>query len=177
MTETNAYTRTVTETETAAEAAPAEADTSERALTQRCKNADAAYSVRYPQGWHANAGDVSERCSFFHPEPFELPEATEAPDLAISIGREPVAFAQVAGDDPAIRVLEREETEVDGHSAVRRETEATGHGLLPAGVRGRQYLVDLGGETLILATYDVGDLEFERNRDVLDKMAETLEVD
>ena len=167
----------MTETRTVTETAGADADsTGEPALTQRCDNAERGYTVRYPEGWHANRGDVSEACSFFHPEPFELPEQTEAPDVAVSISREPVPFDQVAGESPAIRISEREETEIDGRAAVSRVTEATGDGLLPAGVRGYQYLVDLDGETMILSTYDVGDLDFERNRDVLDRMAEALRL-
>ncbi len=175
VTETETEIQTQTETAVVTETVPPETspDEEER-LAQSCENPEAGYAVRYPEGWHSNPGDVASPCSYFHPEPFEVPEATEALGMAISVSREPVAFNRIAGGDRAIRVVSREETEVDGRRAIARETEATGDALLPAGVRGYQYLVDLDGETLVASTYDVEGLDFERNRSVLDRMAETL---
>lgn len=166
-----------TVTETVVETETVETDEGEGAqLAQRCESPEGGYAVRYPAGWHANEGDVTAACSFFHPEAFELPEATEPPPLAISISREPVPFARVTGDSPAIRVESSEQTEVAGRPAVRREVEATGDGLLPAGVRGEEYLVDLDGETLIASTHSRGELDFDENRSVLGRMVETLEL-
>lgn len=146
-------------------------------LPQRCENPQGGYSVGYPDEWHTNPGDVAEPCAFFHPEPFEVPEATEPAGIAISIGRDPVAFDDVAGEDLATRILERERVSIDGRRAVRREIEATGEGLHPAGVRGYQYLVDLDGETIIMSTYEVDGLDYARNRAVLDAIAPTLRID
>lgn len=144
-------------------------------LAERCENPDAGYAVRYPAGWHTNDGAVTAPCSFFHPDPFELPEASEPPPLAVSISREPIALADLAGESPATRVLASEEVEVAGRPALRRETESTGDGLLPAGVRSLEYLVDLDGETLVAATRSHGGLAFERNGEVLQEMMATLE--
>ncbi len=174
-TETLVETEADTVTETVVEEERSSPDTV--APTQECENPTGGYTVGYPDGWYANLGEVSERCSFFHPEPFELPEQTEAPDVAVAISREPVPFARVTGAGPAIRILDREETEIDGRRAVRRETEATGDALRPAGVRGYEYLVDLGGETLILSTYEGSGLDYERNRETVDRMAATLRID
>lgn len=158
-----------TETETETEASGGDE------LAERCENPDAGYAVRYPAGWHTNDGSVTAPCSFFHPEPFELPEASEPPPLAVSISREPIALADLAGESPATRVLASEEVEVAGRPALRRETESTGDGLLPAGVRSLEYLVDLDGETLVAATRSHGGLAFERNGEVLQEMVATLE--
>lgn len=158
-----------TETETETEASGGDE------LAERCENPDAGYAVRYPAGWHTNDGSVTAPCSFFHPEPFELPEASEPPPLAVSISREPIALADLAGESPATRVLASEEVEVAGRPALRRETESTGDGLLPAGVRSLEYLVDLDGETLVAATRSHGGLAFERNGEVLQEMMATLE--
>ncbi|HYY75456.1 MAG TPA: hypothetical protein VE644_03945, partial [Gaiellaceae bacterium] len=83
----------------------------------------------------------------------------------------------VTGEDPSRRVLAQEETRIDGRRAVRRVTESTGQALFPEGVRGLEYLVDLDGGTLVASTYDVGDLRFPRNRDVLATMVQTLRID
>lgn len=158
-------------TETETETEPSGGDE----LAERCENPDAGYAVRYPAGWHTNDGSVTAPCSFFHPEPFELPEASEPPPLAVSISREPIALADLADESPATRVLASEEVEVAGRPALRRETESTGDGLLPAGVRSLEYLVDLDGETLVAATRSHGGLAFERNGEVLQEMVATLE--
>ncbi len=158
-----------TETETETEPSGGEE------LAERCENPDAGYAVRYPAGWHTNDGSVTAPCSFFHPDPFELPEASEPPPLAVSISREPIALADLAGESPATRVLASEEVEVAGRPALRRETESTGDGLLPAGVHSLEYLVDLDGETLVAVTRSQSGLDFERNGEVLQQMVATLE--
>ena len=159
-------------TETETETEPSGGDE----LTEGCENPDAGYAVRYPAGWHTNDGSVTAPCSFFHPEPFELPEASEPPPLAVSISREPIAFADLTRGSPATRVLASDEVEVAGRPALRRETESTGDGLLPAGVRSLEYLVDLDGETLVAATRSQSGLDFERNGEVLQEMVATLEL-
>lgn len=158
-------------TETETETEPSGGDE----LAERCENPDAGYAVRYPAGWHTNDGSVTAPCSFFHPDPFELPEASEPPPLAVSISREPIALADLAGESPATRVLASEEVEVAGRPALRRETESTGDGLLPAGVHSLEYLVDLDGETLVAVTRSQSGLDFERNGEVLQQMVATLE--
>jgi len=169
--------QTETETETVVETETVEKEPSGGAgLAERCENPDAGYAVRYPAGWHTNDGSVTAPCSFFHPEPFELPEASEPPPLAVSISREPIALADLTRGSPATRVVAREEVEIAGRPAVRRETESTGDGLLPAGVRGLEYLVDLDGETLVAATRSQGGLDFERNGELLQEMVATLEL-
>lgn len=95
---------------------------------------------------------------------------------AISIRRGPVAFSRVTGDDPATRVVERADVEVAGRPAVRRVTESTGEGLLPEGRRSYEYLVDLDGETLIASTLDGGGRDFGANREQLDEMMRSLEL-
>ncbi len=171
VTETVRETDTVVETETGM-------DTGEQLqLAHHCDNAEAGFSVSFPGGWHTNPGDVTAPCSYFHPEEFELPEAQEVTGIAISIRREPVPFDRVTGEDLAIRVLESEETQIDGRRAVQRETESTGEALFPEGVRGSEVVVDLDGDTLIASTYDVDDLDYARNREVLDAMADTLSIE
>lgn len=177
--EPEVVTETVVETETQTEVETETVETEpggEEELAERCENPEAGFAVRYPGGWHTNDGSVTAPCSFFHPEAFELPEASEPPPLAVSIGREPIAFADVTGGNPGIRIVSSEEVEVAGRPAVRRETESTGESLFPAGIRALEYLVDVEGETLVAVTRSRGELDFERNREVLDRMVATLEL-
>ena len=177
--ELEVVTETVVETETQTEVVTETVGTEpggKEELAERCENPEGGYAVRYPGGWHTNDGSVTAPCSFFHPEAFELPEASEPPPLAVSIGREPVAFADATGGNPGIRIVSSEEVEVAGRPAVRRETDSTGEALFPAGVRALEYLVDLEGETLVAVTRSRGELDFERNRDVLDRIVATLEL-
>lgn len=116
-------------------------------------------------------------CRFFHPEPFEVPEATEVIGLAVTVSVEPVAFERVSGsDDLTEDELSREETTVAGRPAVRVETVSTGDGLLPEGIRSYRYAVDLDGRTLVAVTRDVEGLDYAANQDVVDAMMDSLDL-
>lgn len=166
-----------TETEPAetepTEPEPVETEPAEPA-TASCTNEQDGFSVDYPADWHANDGEVTDACSFFHPEEFELPPSQEVIGVAISIDREPVSFERASGEDPGTDIATSEETEIDGRPAVRMSTVATGGALLEEGTRGYLYLVDLDPETLVASTYDTGDLDLAENSEVLDMMMESL---
>lgn len=166
--------RTTPTDQTATEQTTPTQTTDER--TKSCTNEQDGFSVERPADWHTNSGDGVPSCTFFHPERFQLRQGTEALDIAILIKREPVAFSEVTGEDPGTRVVEREEIEIDGRRAVRREIEGTGDALIPEGTRGYQYLVDLDEQSIVATTYDIADLDFERNREVLDSMMESFEL-
>jgi hypothetical protein len=164
-----------------AETEPPEPDPAETddlaAETITCTNEEAGYTVEYPADWHTNEGDGPQACSYFDPEPIEVPEATEFFGAAVLVSREPVAAEDlVEGPDPTREVLEREETEVAGQRAFRIESESTGDGLLDAGVRYYEIVVVLDGESLILSTYDLEEHDYERNREVVDEMAASLQL-
>lgn len=144
---------------------------------QTCSNPDGGYSISFPDEWHANSGEVTQPCTFFDPQPVEVPEATEAIGFAISVGRESAPFERVTGESVTNRVLSEERVELAGREGVRMEIEATGEGLLDAGTRTYLYALPVGEETILASTTDVGDLDYERNREVLDAMVETLELD
>lgn len=158
------------------------------ALTRTCTftSDGLEVDVPYPEDWHPNSTEPTEDgsamppCRVFHHEPFELPRVNELTGYDFFVKLEHVPFARVAGsdDDPMSELLSRRETQVDGRAAVARERRATEDGLTgPAGARHFTYAVDMGGErTLILSTYEVADLDYERNRDVLDAVAQDLRI-
>lgn len=148
----------------------------EPAETAERTNEEAGYRLHYPADWHVNEGDVAEPCSFFDRDPFEVPEATEFIDVAVLVSREPVPLDAIVGEDPTRTVLDEKDTEIAGNRAVRIESEATGEGLLDAGTRFYQVVVEADGESIVLSTYEVGDLDYEGNKEAVDEPADSLEL-
>lgn len=145
--------------------------------TAECVNEAESYSVQYPADWHVNTEGVLGSCSLFDPDPIEVPRDSEIPlEIAVIIDVESIPFTAATGDVLGRRDLVRERTTVAGREAMRIEAESTGEGLYDRGIRSYQVFVDLGDRTMIAATYDVGSLDFERKRRLLDLMMETLEL-
>jgi hypothetical protein len=148
------------------------ASTGDLELTQQCTH-EQLNEIRYPEGWHADDG-----CEWFHPEPFDLPEAQYVTGLAVHIRVEPVALQDVAQGGPTTDVRDREQIELDGRSAVRAEVVTTDAGLVPEGTRIRYVAIELDDErTAQGSTFDHDDLDFHRNREVLDLMMRELRLD
>ncbi|MEQ8973301.1 MAG: S-layer homology domain-containing protein [Coleofasciculus sp. C1-SOL-03] len=150
-------------------------DNSPIALSQTCTNEAVGYTVNYPQGWVTNSGSVVEQCKVFDPESISLPEQSESFDEAVHIRVDRVPFERVAStDNQSSQELSRRQTTIDGYQAVVVENKATGIGLIPEGVRSYLYFVDLDGQTLIGTTYDMQGQRYQRNKQVLDQMMNSL---
>jgi hypothetical protein len=146
------------------------------AMTNVCLNRTEGYAIGYPAGWHVNTDEVVGACALFDVDPIRIPTESELPlEIAITVGFEAGPFAMLSGDVLGRRILSREPAAVDGREAIRIEAETTGEGLHDRGIRSYQYLVDLGDTTMVAATYDVGELSFERKRVVLDAMMATFD--
>jgi hypothetical protein len=134
--------------------------------------------VSYPEGWHVNSGETLPACSAFDPEPFDVPDATEFLEAAALLSVERVDFETITGPDArAGRVLNERDQLIDGQDALRIETESSGDALLPEGLRSTRWFVLLDeNRTLTLTTHQVEGTDYERNRRVLDQMAERLQL-
>ncbi len=64
-------------------------------LTGQCTNDDFGVRIAYPAGWETRSGGMTDDCSYFHPEPFDVPPATEVFDVAIQFSREPVVLDDI----------------------------------------------------------------------------------
>ncbi|MBD0338749.1 MAG: hypothetical protein ICV67_05620 [Thermoleophilia bacterium] len=157
-------------TETVPTATEPEPTTAGPQLGAECTSEEGGYAVSYPEDWH------EEGCTFFDAEPFEVPEGTEFFDVAVLVSREPVPLDVLAGDDRTREILDLEETQIAGRNAVRLEAETTGEGLLDRGVRFYLVGVEVDDDAVILSTYALGALDFEGNKEVVDRMAESLEL-
>jgi hypothetical protein len=160
----------------AAEKAPAAAP-QPLALSQRCTNDVHGFTVAYPAGWHTNDGRVIPACSAFDPESVQVPAESEMPfDIAIVLGVQQVPFDRVGGDPRFERVLSSERLTLGGRPALRAEVEATGEGLADRGLRTLRYAIDLGGGRTLIATTHRTHARYEREKEILARMLETIEL-
>ncbi len=123
--------------------------------------------VSYPADWNTNTAGLLPQCSAFDPKPLQN-EGRESFDFAILTSVEDVDFAAVVEpDSSSSEVVDRRETVVDGHDAVRVESRSEPNPLAPEGTRSTRWFVVFGRDrTLSLVAHDVGpddDYEFERN--------------
>jgi hypothetical protein len=147
------------------------------ALSQRCTNEPQGFTVSYPAGWHTNGGDVIPACSAFDPEPVQVPAQSEMPfDIAIVIGVQQVPFDRAGSDPQFERVLSSERLTIAGRPASRAEVEATGEGLADRGLRTLRYAVDLGGGRSLVASTNRTDASYERDKAILARMLDTIEI-
>lgn len=165
------------DTDETSPASPAPED-DEAVLASSCTGGDGTYTVRYPEDWHSNDGEVTDGCQYFDREPVELEEQTGgAPSEPIVVQVVPVAFDRASEPGPADEELSREETTVAGRDAVRATWESTGEAALPEGVRSYRYVVDLGDRSLLLVAHDLESGSFDEHRRILDAMAEELQLE
>lgn len=139
-----------------------------------------ALTVRYPQDWSTNESGTD--CRWFHPEPFDLPEATEATHVAVHLDgpRDALDFEQILEDartGPHVDEIQSdEEATVDGQRARRLRYTTTDQGLYDAGTEVVTYLVDSPDGVLVMSTTTAADADFEESVDVLDTIAENLSL-
>lgn len=148
-------------------------------LASSCQGGDGTYTVDYPAGWHTNEGDVIDACQRFDDEPVALEAETGgAPEQPVVVRVLPVAFDIASDPGRAMEQQSRTETTVADRPAVVVEWTSTGEAALPEGLRTYQYLVDLGDDrTLMLAAYDLDEGPFEDQREIVDAMARSLQLD
>lgn len=143
-----------------------------------CSNPGDGYEIDYPETWETNPADVMEPCRLFDPEPVDVEPETQIPaDIAVRLTIEPVDYETVTAEDPTGEdVSDREESEVAGRPATRIEAEATDDAALrPAGTRETRWMIDLGdGRTLVAATTESPEGDYEAEQAVLDEMVATL---
>lgn len=147
--------------------------------TKECAGPGGAYTVRYPASWFTvEHGPVP--CRFFHPEPFALPQSTEAPGLAIRVVLAPAPFDVIVpplhGLGAFDETLSRRNGFVARHRTVRIDSRTRSAGILPAGTRRLTWYVETGEETLVATTSDnASSGRFGSNAEVLDAIVAAVE--
>lgn len=150
------------------------------AATETCE-AD-RFAIEYPQGWQTNdPAVIGAACRVFHPSAIDLEPGTEVGfQWAAAVRLEDVAFDRASlGDARGYMLLEQRETAVAGHQAVVAEQRTTEEApLVPAGTRVYRWTIEVDADTVMVATtYDVGDVDHQLEKRVLDAMMRTLDVD
>lgn len=138
-----------------------------------------AYTVPYPAEWQTNEpNDLIDACRVFHPEEIDLPDDPQDLGLqwAVTINIDAVPFEAIADGFFAGEVLLQRDITVDGRDALVAEYESEGETLVPEGELTYVYAVDVGGETLFARTTTVGDSDYDRAKQVLDRMMGGLEL-
>lgn len=137
------------------------------------------FTIPYPAEWQTNDPDgLVAACRVFHPGPVDLPDQPQDRDLhwAVSVTLDNVAFSDVTSAERTGEVLQQRDTTVAGRDAQVIETRSQGTGLVPEGELRYSYAVDLDGRTLFAHTYSIGDTDYERDKQVLDRMVSELEI-
>lgn len=145
----------------------------------RCQNPE-GFAISYPEGWHTNSGDVVPPCSQFNPEPFEVPRGTDKRVAAITAWIDPVPFER-ASEPRDARNAQRREVVVDGGDALRLEYEVGRNSIWPEGTRITIYMIPLDtadgrAQTLFADTVALPPFDYDRNQEILDRMAATIQV-
>lgn len=140
--------------------------------TKTCSNDVAGYTLHYPAEWSAGG---EGRCTFFHPSPFEAPEASEVA-AAIAVLELPDDFdtSTTQFEQPGIDVDELERFSVDGRRAMRVLYLSPGEA--GDGARTYQVLVERVGTTLVFVAYEPYAESFAETREVVDSMVASLEA-
>lgn len=133
------------------------------------------YTIDHPEGWWTNPGDDAPECRIFHPTEVEV--ENESLHYAVRAYIDPVAYTDAAPhNEDEGEELRREELTVDGRQAVVTEVRSSGFALVPEGERYTTAIVDLDGEILVLTTSTVGDTDYERDAELIERMLETVEL-
>lgn len=161
------------------EATPSEVSESPTIGLVRCENPD-GFSIGYPDGWQVNSGEVVPPCSQFNPESFEVPRGTDERVAAITAFVDPVPYERVAAPSER-RDAAREEMTISGQPAVRLEHQAGPNSIWPEGTPITTYMIkmppaDEREQTLIVDTIGLSPFDYERNQEVLEQMAQTIEI-
>lgn len=147
-------------------------------LSQTCTNNDLGYQVSYPQGWQSNRGEVLAPCQVFDPVSATVPANTESTEKAIYLRVEQnTPYDLAAKENLGERHLSLQDLTIQGNEAVAVESESTGKAMLPEGLRSYSYIVDLGDRIMIAITYDIPGNNYQENKQILDRMMETIEFE
>ena len=148
-----------------------------------CANRAVGYAVAYPSHWHEADLDGERACSFFDPEPIEVPENSDVYGFALEVSAAQETFAAVVRSftaPPFFSSSSQVQVEISGgpggpKQASRFETTATGEGLYERGQVSYVYVVNRGEQPpLVLQTWKSAGVDWPARKKVLDRVVATL---
>ena len=143
-----------------------------------CSNERFGYAVPYPGDWHSPGLSAESECTFFDPQPIQLPESSDAFGAALEVAPAQESFERLVAslaDERFEEVIERRELTLAGRRAVEVVSRATGQGLLERGTESATYVVDHSPEPpLFLRTVRRPNVNWEERLRILDEVARRL---
>jgi hypothetical protein len=143
-----------------------------------CSNERLGYAVAYPIDWRAPALSAESACTFFDPQPIQLPENSDAFGASLEVAPAQQSFDKLVEslvDERFEETLERRELTLSGRPAVEVVSRATGEGLLDRGTESATYVVDRGSAPpLVLRTVRTRFSNWEERLRILDAAARSL---
>lgn len=133
-----------------------------------CSNTTVGFEVAYPKDWFTTYNNPNSQCMFFAPYSFVLPESTqsagEITPITITIEHveeweNTVKLYQNPND--LYSVVDSENLQINGRSAIKVQSTTTGSGSLPRGFRRITYLI-FDSNTPTILTYK----QLEENADI-----------
>lgn len=131
------------------------------------------YTVGHPVEWNTNADDgLLGPCEIFHPSDIDVPERPRDIDLhyAAVMDVDEVDFDERLAADNQNEVIDERETTIEGRRAHVIEYRSTGQALTPEGESSYTWTIDLDGQILVATTSSVGGTDYERDKQVIDRM-------
>jgi hypothetical protein len=145
---------------------------------KRCTNPHLRFSIGYPRHWYTAQPRPADRCRQFDRRPFTVPPNSEYPITALNAAptSSTVRAYIASATDPVFAVTRLvRKTRVEGRSAVRFETVATGEGLYPKGTRTYGYAINRNGSAFVVFTMTLpGDRRYGSNKVIVDRAVHTL---
>lgn len=145
-----------------------------------CEDDSVGYRVAVPDAWWWNQPFDSEigphaQCRYFAPDFFDAGTVSREQPIPEGVAISVLVIPPGAGVGGSGELVSSEEITVAGQPATRIEEEHEPGGVLEPGERLYRYVIELSQERrLVFATGNaIGD--YGENRDVLDRMMETLE--
>ncbi len=140
-----------------------------------CSSPFLGFSVTYPASLVTMEAPAKHACRYFDPEPFDLPKGSDLPQTQVRIypSRNSYRrFDKLFDPETNFDVISRLNTVVGGYRAIRVEMQThakAGDSRLYA------YVVDAGGQMIVLDTYKGYDADYAAAKADLDQMASALE--
>lgn len=145
-----------------------------------CSNTLYSFEVSYPKDWFTTYNSENEKCSYFAPFSFVIPQNPDYSFVPVKIEvvdnekwLETVKFYQNPNDFQ--NVLESQNIQISDNSVIVVKAQTTGNGSLPRGQAILSYLIFSNSNPLILSYNQIDPQENTKlYEDVLSQMANSL---
>ncbi|OGD87764.1 hypothetical protein A3D81_02040 [Candidatus Curtissbacteria bacterium RIFCSPHIGHO2_02_FULL_40_17] len=145
-----------------------------------CSNTFYSFEVSYPKDWFTTYNSEGQKCTYFAPYSFVIPQNLDLPFVPIQIEvipsakwLETVKFHQNPNDFQ--NVLSSQNMQINDKSAVLVKAETTGNGSMQKGLVISSYLIFNSSNPVILSYHQTDQKENTKlYEDILAQMANTL---